>query len=536
MGSLHQWLSIPLAAAALFVASCGGGSTTSDDTLRRGISANPDSVDPHKVAGQWENIIIGDMFEGLFTDGEDAAPVLGMAESYEVDETGTVWTFTLKEATWSDGVPVTANDFEFSYQRILNPATGAQYASLLFLIKNAEAYYAGDVGAEDLGVRAIDDKTLEITLEYPAPYLPGLLKHYTSFPVPQHVVEEHGDRWTRPENIVVNGPYKLAEWRTRDFLRSEINPLWEGAEDLCFREVIYLPIEDNDAVERFIQTGKLDKNNSFDGQRKPELMERFPGWVRTSPALLTTYYAFNTELELFSDLRVRNALAMSLDREFMVDEVLAAGYEVATSFVPPGMANYEGGAQVYWADMSLEERRAEARRLLEEAGFGPDNPLEFTYTYRSTDDNPKVAPAVQESWAAIADWVNPTIERQDTAVQYARLRQADFEVGDAAWIADYNDAQNFLFLLESKTGVMNYGNYNNPEYDRLINESNNERDMAKRSEIMRQAEQMMLDDMPIIPMWFAVTKNLVDPTLTGYKDNPEDIHRSRYMCREGLPK
>ncbi len=522
-----------LAVCALAIAACGGSNVnaTQEDVLRRGISANPDTVDPHKSSAAWENIVIGDMFIGLFTDGVDGTPVLGMAESYEIDDTGTVWTFKLKDAVWSDGVPVTAGDFEYAYRRILNPETASQYASLQFLVKNAQAVYEGTLPPEELGVRAIDDKTVEITLEYPAPYLPGLLKHYTSFPVPRHVVEEFGDRWTRPENIQVNGPYKLAEWRTRDFLRSEVNPLFEGAENLCFREVYYLPYEDNDAVERFIQTGKMDMNNSFEGQRADELEERLPGWVRTSPGLLTTYYAFNTNIEPFDDVRVRRALAMALDRQFMTSEVLSAGYRPAYALVPPGMANYPGGPQAEFAGKPLEERLETAAALLREAGFGPENPLEFTYTYRSTDDNPKVAPAVQNSWKEIADWVNPTIEMQDTAVQYARLRQGDFEVGDAAWIADYNDAQNFLYLLDSKTGVMNYGNYNSPEFDALLAASNNERDMTKRGELLAQAEQLMLDDMPIIPMWFATTKNLVDPALTGYADNPEDVHRSRYLCR-----
>ena len=183
--------------------------------------------------------------------------------------------------------------------------------------------------------------------------------------MPEHAIEEFGDDWTDPENIVVNGPYRLEQFRTGDFLRSVVNPEWEGAEDLCFTEVIYFPYDDLDAVERYIQTGRLDMNNSFDGQRTDELRERFPGWVRTAPALITTYYSINTELEIFEDTRVRNALAMALDRDFMVNEVLTAGYEPAYSLIPPGTANYtEDGAQVYWADMSQEDRMVEARRLL----------------------------------------------------------------------------------------------------------------------------------------------------------------------------
>ncbi len=534
MRNKNGLLTASLAALALSLAACGGGSEISPDTLRRGISANPDSVDPHKVSSQWENIVIGDMFIGLFTDGADATPVLGMAESYEISEDGRTWTFELKDANWSDGEPVTASDFEFAFRRILTPSTASQYASMLFLIENAEEFYGGEVEADQLGVQAVDDGTLVINLEYPAPYLPGILKHYVSFPVPEHAIEEFGDDWTDPENIVVNGPYRLEQFRTGDFLRSVVNPEWEGAEDLCFTEVIYFPYDDLDAVERYIQTGRLDINNAFDGQRADELRERFPGWVRTAPALITTYYSINMELDQFQDARVRNALAMALDRDFMVNEVLTAGYEPAYSLIPPGTANYtEDGAQVYWADMSQEDRMVEARRLLEEAGFGPNNPLEFEYTYRSTDDNPRVAPAVQASWLEIADWVRPEILQKETQVQYALLRQGDFQIGDGGWVADFNDPKNFLFLLQSNTGAMNYSRYSNAEFDALVEAADNERDLDVRAQMLEDAEQMMLDDMPVIPMWYQVTKNLVDPTLTGFVDNADDVHRSRYICREG---
>jgi len=532
MRSSSGFMKSCLLAITLSVAACGGGSEVSEDALRRGISANPDSVDPHKVSSQWENIVIGDMFTGLFTDGADATPVLGMAESYEISDDALTWTFNLKDANWSDGQPVTAEDFEFAFRRILTPETASQYASMLFLIKNAEEFYTGEVGTDELGVRAIDDKTLEIELNYPAPYLPGILKHYTSFPVPKHAIEAFGDDWTDPENIVVNGPYKLVQFRTGDFLRSVANPEFEGVENLCFKEVIYYPYDDLDAIERYIQTGRIDINNAFDGQKTDELRERFPGWVRTAPTLQLTYLSINMELEKFQDVRVRDALSMAIDRDFMVNEVLTAGYEPAYSFVPPGIANYEGGAEVEWASWPLEQRQEEARRLLQEAGYGPENPLSFEYTYRSTDDNPRVAPAIQSSWAEIADWVRPEILQKETQVQYALLRQGDFEIGDGAWVADFNDPKNFLYLLESKTGVMNYGNYNSPEFDRLMEASDRERDLDARADLLKQAEQTMLDDMAVIPMWFAVSKNLVDPKLTGFVDNADDVHRSRYICRE----
>ena len=529
-----------LAIAALALAACGGGGGSAEKpgdvpTLRRGISAKVDTLDPHKSSAQWENIIIGDMLIGLTTDGPDGKPVPGMAESWEVDPTGTVWTFKLGDYVWSDGTPVTANDFVYALRRIQQPEVASQYASMLWLIKNAEKVNSAVLPPEELGARAIDDKTLELTLEYPAPYLPGLLTHYTTFPVPQHVVEQFGDAWIQPENIVVNGPYKLVYWRTGDQLVAEKNPTGFGAAEACFDRVAYFEIENEAAYENKISAGELDINNVFSGPRKAELEAKFPGWVRTYPGLLTTYWSFNQTKPPFDNARVREALALALDREFMVRNVLTPGFEPAYAFVPPGISNYDvPRPQVSWKDMPRPERLAEARRLLEEAGFGPDKPLKFEFIHRSTGDNPKVAPVAQQNWSEIAPWVQPVIVKQDTKVLYARLRQTDFEVSDGAWLADYDDPLNYLYLLQSTTGQQNYGKYANPEYDALLAQSNLEQDLAKRAEIFAQAEKLMLEDFPITPMWVQVTQNLVDPTLTGWVDNAKDTHRSRFLCREGM--
>ncbi len=528
-----------LGLAALTLAACGGGGTKEQPgdvpTLRRGISAKVDTLDPHKSSAQWENIVIGDMLIGLTTDAADGSPIPGMATSWETDATGTVWTFKIGDYNWSDGEPVKASDFVYALRRIQDPAIASQYASMLWLIKNAEKVNSGGLAPEELGARAIDAKTLELTLEYPAPYLPGLLTHYTTFPVPQHVVEQFGDAWIQPDNIVVNGPYKLVYWRTGDQLVSEKNPTGFGAAEACFDRVAYFEIENEAAYENKIAAGELDINNVFSGPRKTELEAKFPGWPRTTPGLLVTYWTFNQTKAPFNDVRVRKALSLSLDREFMVRNVLTPGFEPAYAFVPPGMSNYDvPRPQVSWKDMPRPERLAEAKRLLEEAGFGPSNPLKFEFIHRSTGDNPKVAPVAQQNWAQIAPWVEPVIIKQDTKVLYARLRQNDFQVSDAAWLADFDDPINYLYLLQSTTGQQNYGKYANAEYDGLLTQSNQELDLARRAEIFAQAEALMMEEYPITPMWVQVTQNLVDPTLTGWVDNAKDNHRSRFLCREGM--
>lgn len=528
-----------LSVSILALAACGGGGTKEKPgdvpTLRRGISAQVDTLDPHKSSAAWENIIIGDMMIGLMTDGADGEPQLGMASSYEVDATGTVWTFKLGDHVWSDGQPVTANDFVFAFRRLQDPAVASQYSSLLWLVKNAEKVNALELPPEELGIRAIDDKTVEITLEYPAPYLLGLLTHYTTFPVPQHVVEQYGDAWIQPQNIVVNGPYKLVYWRTGDQLVADKNPTGFGAAEACFDRVAYFEIADENAYENKIAAGELDVNNVFSGPRQSEIEAKFPGWVRTTPGLLTTYWSFNQTKPPFNDVRVRKALAISLDREFMVRNVMTPGFVPAYALVPPKIANYDvPRPEVSWKDQPRAERLAEAKRLLEEAGFGPNNPLKFEFIHRNTGDNPKVAPVAQSNWAEIAPWVQPEIVRQETKVLYSRLRLTDFQISDGAWLADFDDPINFLYLLDSKTGQQNYGKYANPEYDALLADAKNQLDLTKRAELFAEAEKLMLEEYPITPMWVQVTQNLVDPTLTGWEENAKDNHRSRFLCREGM--
>jgi oligopeptide transport system substrate-binding protein len=521
-----------LCASTMVLAACGGGGDEVDDNsvvLHRGNTAEPLTLDPHKASGTWENNIIGDMFVGLYTEDATGYPVPGLASSHSVSEDGFTWTFNLHETNWSDGTPLTAHDFVYAWQRIADPETGAQYVSLLFPIKGMQAVNSGGDPSE-LGVRAVDDYTLEIELEAPAPYLPGLLTHYTTFPIPSHVVEEFGDAWIRPANIQVNGPYKLVDWRTNNFVHVRRNDQFFDNDNVCVDEVYFYPTTDSSAAARRVRNGELDINNEFPGQQMEFLRSEIPDFVRVHPYMGTIYYSINTTLEQFADPDVRNALGMAIDREFIADQILRAGQLPAYSMVPPGIANYAGGVQARWADDPIEDRRARAREILEAAGYGPDNPLRFEYTYRATGDNPRIAPVVQNDWASIADWVTPELIVRDTQIHYDNLRAADFQVADGGWIADYNDPYNFLFLSETRSIPMNYTRYSNENYDNLINDANLELDLEIRASMLADAEQMMIDDMPIIPIVFYVNKNLVSPSITGWEDNLVNIHRTRYLC------
>jgi len=527
---LTQWLAA--GASILVLAACGGGGESDSDSLilHRGNNAEPFSLDPHKASGTWENNIIGDMFIGLFTENAEAEAIPGMAQEWVVSDDGLIWTFTLREAYWSDGEPVTAFDFQYAFRRIMDPATLAQYASLLYPIKNAEAVNTGDLPPEELGVTAVDATTLVIELEFPAPYLPGLLTHYTTFPVPMHVVEEHGDAWVQPANIETNGPYKLEQWRASNFVHVVRNEQFYDDQNVCIDEVYYYPTSDLQAAERRVRNGEIHLNTDFAGQNLDFLREQLPDYVRVHPYLGIVYTSANTHHEALEDARVRNALGMAIDREFIAEEILRAGQIPAHSFVPPGVANYPGTARISWIDQPIEERRERARELLEEAGYGPDNPLEINYTFRSTGDNPRVAPVMQRDWAQIADWVDIEIGQIETQIHYSNLRAGDYELGDGGWIGDYNDAYNFLFLGETGSVPMNYSRWSNEDSDSLIRQANRTQDAEERGRLLAAAEQILLDAMPYIPVVYYVNKALVNPVVTGWEDNILHIHRTRFLC------
>ncbi len=524
-----------MAAAAL--GACANGRIIGFDKARRTLDianqGEPLSLDPHKATGTWENNVIGNMFIGLTTENEVSEPVAGMAERWETSEDGRTWTFFLKRANWSDGQACDAHDFEFALRRILDPATLADYASLLFPILNAEEVNNGEMRPSQLGVAALDDLTLEIRLKHPAPYLPMLLKHYTAYPVPKHRVEQYGDDWVNPENIAVNGPYLLKKWWSNYIIHLEKNPSFYDAENVTLEHLYFYPTTDVNAAARKVQSGEAGWSTRFPSNQVENLRRTMPGYVRVAPYLTCNYFSFNMTRPPFNDARVRQALAMAYDREFVASQIYRTGELPAYSLVPPGIANYAGTARYSWADRPVAERRVEAERLLRAAGFGHNNPLRFEYSHRNTSDNPRVAVVVQNDWRNIAPWVSVELRGVETQVHYDNLRSKNFDVGDGAWVADFNDAKNYLYLFETRTGPQNYSGYSNPDYDRLVQMSDFEPDAERRGQLMTQAEQLALNDAPMCMSVFINSTNLVHPDISGYEDNLEDIHRARWFGIRG---
>lgn len=502
--------------------------------LRRGNAAEPYSLDPQRADGVPENNIIGDMIIGLYTEGPDAKPILGAAESVDTSPDGLTWTFKIRDHVWSDGTPVTANDFLFAFRRELDPKTAAQYANILYPIKNAMAFNKGDVPAEQLGVSAPDAKTLVIQLEHPTPFLPQLLTHYTSFPLPQHVVEKYASDWTKPGHMVSNGPYVLTEWRPHDHIKLVKNPKFYDAANVKIDEVIYYPTDDDQAALKRFRNNELDTQYKWPLTEHKWMAQNIPNEMRSYTALNVTFITFNVKRKPLDDVRVRRALAEAIDREAIERDVYGHVYgEVADSVIPPGTSNVERDAKVPWAGLSMEQRKAEARKLLAAAGYSADHPLQLTFDYIQNPDIKRAAVAMQAMWRDVGAKID--IVASEFKVHIKNVETHSYDIAQFSWQLDYDDAQNMLYLFESSTVDMNYPGYNNPAYDALMAQADAEKDVNVRAKLLGQASGVLMNDVPLAPVFYPYLRPLVRSSVLGWVNNPRDINRTRWLDIETKP-
>jgi oligopeptide transport system substrate-binding protein len=496
-------------------------------TFNRGNSAEPDSLDPHKAQGLWEGNIIGDMFVGLMTEDGASNPVPGAALSYSASSDGLTYTFKLRDLAWSDGKPVTAHDFVFSLRRLMDPKTAGQYAAILYPIKNAEAVNAGRLPLDRLGVRAINDKTLEIAFTMQVPYVAQLFMHFTTYPVPQHVVEKYGDAWLDPAHIVVNGPFVLKEWVPNDHILLAKNPRFYDARTVALDTIYYYPTPDYSAALKRFRAGELDVNDAVPAQEIDWVRTNLPHSLRIAPWMATQYLQFNLTRKPFNDVRVRKAISMAIDREVIATRVMRAGERAAYAFIPPDMPGYPGKAHCDFQSMPMTARVVAAKALLAEAGYNASNPLSFDHNFEDQTDARLVAVALQSMWNAIGAQVN--LVGSESLVHYDLMRKQQFSVAWAGWSADYRDPKDWLMLWQTGTRDMNYGRYSDPKFDALIAQSDHTRDPARREILLQQAEQVSLDDVAYAPVYFDVSRMLVSPEVKGWVNNPVAINRSRYV-------
>lgn len=517
------------AGAAVALRGSGGAARPHDDagTIHRGNRAEPDSLDPHLASSQYEYEIVGDMFVGLMTENAAGDPVPGAALGYDVSADGLVYTFRLREHNWSDGTPVTAQDFVFSFRRVLNPKTASQSAEVLYPIRNAQEVNAGKLPPELLGVRAIDEHTLEVAFHIEVPYIAQLLTHNASYPVPQHVVELHGETWLKPENMAGNGPYVLKEWLPNDHILLAKNPRFYDVANVAIERVYFYPTEDYAAALKRFRAGELDLNIGVPSQEIGWVRDTLPHALHVAPYLFTQYVIFNMRQKPFDDRRVREALSLCIDREVVAQRVMRAGEQAAYAFVPPHMPGYPGTAAVRFRNETMRRRIEMARALLAQAGFGPDNPLSFDFNIVNETDPRLASVALQAMCDEIGARVR--IVLSDSKNHYNLLYRQAFSVAWAGWVADYRDAKNFLMLGQTSSKAENYGSYSNPRFDALMEESDHTADAKARGALLAQAEQIMLDDVALAPLYFGVSRTLVSPAVNGWIDNQINVNRTRYL-------
>lgn len=485
------------------------------NVLRYNNGTEPQTIDPALMTGHPEIMIALQIFEGLTAyDPKTVEPVPAMAESWTVSGDGLVWRFILRSGiTWSDGTPITAQTFKDSWLRALAPETAAEYAYQLYVIKNAEAYNAGKAKASDVGIKVVDDRTLEVTLENPTPYFLQLTAFATYMPVPLHVIKKVGDRWILPENLVVNGPFKIKEWiPNQKIVLVKNENYWDKAK-VKLEQVEFYAIEDNNtALEKYLNN-ELDWLPTVPTDRVTEMLKH-PD-TKVAPQLAVYFYRFNTKEPVLQDPRVRRALYLSIDRKYIVENVLKAGQQPAYNFVPPLVG--------YTPFVGEKENVAKAKKLLAEAGFpeGKGFP-KLTILYNTSEGHKKIAEAIQQMWKKNLG-IDVNLENQEWKVYLDRVSKLQYQIARAGWIGDYPDPNTFLDMFVTDGGNNSTG-YSNPKYDELIKQAAQEKDPKKRMAIFRQVEEILMTDLPVMPIYFYVNIHMWKPYVKGVYMNSLDLH------------
>jgi oligopeptide transport system substrate-binding protein len=498
--------------------------------LYRGNGAEPETLDIHHSTGMTEFELEVDLFEGLVQYGPAGEPVPGVADRWTVDDDGLTYRFHLRpDARWSNDDPVLADDFVYAFRRAVDPATASSYAFILFPIANAERITAGDGAPSSLGIAAPDPHSVVITLRAPTPYFLGLLTHHMAFPLHHQTLEAHGDRWTRPGNLVGNGAYRLARWVPQSEITLVRNEhYWDDAA-VKLDEVVYVAGEDQSAALRRYRAGEIDVCYEAPIDQIDWIARNLKDEWHPAPFLGTYYYGLNLQAAPFKDApKLRQALALAIDRDTLVARITRAGEKPAYSWVPPSIGNFYVQQLPDWASLPQPERDRRARALYQEAGYGPDRPLRFELLYNTSENHRRIAIAIAGMWKQVLG-AEVSLRNEEWKVYLASRGAKAFQAIRQSWIGDYNDANTFLELFKSDIGDQNSEGYANPRFDALMKQAERTIDLAARARLMENAERILLDDQPLIPIYHYVSKRLVKPWVAGWVDNIVDVHPTRYL-------
>ena len=501
--------------------------TAAENALRRSSTGEPQTLDPQLwVYGQDGNLA-QDMFQGLTTLDAAARTVPGQAASWKISDDGLTYRFSLRRGLrWSDGAPLTSADFVYSLHRMFDPATASPSAALLYVIRNAREVNTGKLPVSALGVNAPDATTVVIELAHPAPYLLELLVH-RAFPVPRHVVEKYGREWTRAGRLVSNGAFTLGEWRPGQHVRLVRNPLFHDAAQVKLDAVYHIPIEDPKAAVTRYRAGELDVVVTLPSELIDDLRRDFGRQLHLVQQIGLEYLAFNTSRPPLDDARVRRALSMVIDRDLLGAKVLRAGEPAAYCLVPPGVVGYPARGCADFGNWNQARRRAEAKRLLVEAGVGPARPLTLRMRYNNTETQKRLSLALAAMWQSLG--VRTELLTGDMKAHQQALAQGDFDVARAAWYAEDRDAASFLRLLDSRATGLNLSRFKDAPFDRSLDLADATADPVRRAATMRDAEARAMAAQPVAPLYWYVSRRLISPRVQGWVDNPRGVHLNRYL-------
>lgn len=494
-----------------------------EGVLLRGNGQDPDSLDPHLATLVSAGNVLFNVFEGLVRfHAETLEPEPAMAESWEISEDGLEAVFQLREARWSNGDPVRASDFVFAWRRMLHPDLAAAYAYMLYPLANAREVNTGELPPDALGVEAVDERTLRVTLHRPVPYLLSLLAHWTWFPLHEESLANLGavtDRtvlWTRPETMVVNGPFRLKTWRPERELVLERNEQYWDADSVRLNGAVFLPYSDPTTEERAFRSGGLHVTYTLPRQRLNHYRDQDGGVLRIDLNLESVGWVVNVRRPDLDRVDMRRALSLALDRGAIAERVLGGTREPAFSHVPPGTGGHrlEGG---------LREDLAEAKALLEGIGFSEERPVrELEMILPNRADWVRVAEVMREQWARAG--IPVVINSMERSTYFARRREGAFDLCFLGWVGDYPDPTTFLSLWLSDAGN-NLSGWSSGEYDALLDAS--ARNPDARAQILRDAETLLLEELPVIPLVFGASLYLLDPTVQGWHTNLLNHHPLR---------
>lgn len=518
-----------LASASLLAAEVPPGTELAGkQELVRNNGSEPATLDPHKVESDVEGNIIRDIFEGLVAVRPDGTIEPRLAETWDQKD-NTVWTFHLRPGiTWSDGTAITANDIVWSWQRLVDPKTVSPYASYPanMHIAHAAEISQGKMAPDSLGVKALDDQTLQITLTQPNASLLQMLDHYVMVPIDPVVVKRFGDKWTQPSHIVTSGAYKPTQWVVNERIVAERNlRYWDNAHTVI-NKVTYLPIASETADVNRYKAGEIDIVYTVPINQFAQLKKTMGSELKVFPQLATYYYEFNTTKAPFNDPRVRMALNLALDKDIIADKVLGQGQRAAWLISQPVI----GGVTLKnpdYASWPKEKRIEEAKKLLAAAGFGPDHPLTFNLLYNTSESHQRIAIAASSMWKKNLG-VNAKLQNQEWKTMLDTMHTGNFDVVRYAWVADYDDAASFLNNFRTGDSE-NTSKYTNPAYDDALKNAAKTADLAKRGEYYQQAEDLLARDVPAIPVYHYVRTHLVKPWVGGFSSDKLGFYYTKDM-------